>query len=288
MYSIFEANFYGVKGSIFELAPLVAKHGIGGINVPAEVLEDKKLAREAAKCVYDNGLQWNLLPTAADFLHYVTPDEAFDRGIETFKRWAETAEIMGVKRCYNHVVPGNNERPYDENYEWNVRRASQVFHICNDHGIQYGLEFIGPYHLQHTDVKYPFFNSLAGVLAIADAIDPKVGFVFDTYHWYCNGGRMDDLYYAARHVERMVSFHVNDGIAGRTREQQMDLERAMPMTTGVIDAKAVFDLFDRVGYAGPCMCEPIYPTYYKYEKMTAEEAIMDMAAAYRRLWHAGE
>lgn len=118
MYQLFDASFFRVKGTVQELAPLVAKHGMGGINVPVEILEDVNLAREAAKCVYDNGLQWGLLPTPVDCLSgFATDDKMFDEGMEKLKRWAEIGEKIGVKRSYNHVIPGSDTMSFDENYE---------------------------------------------------------------------------------------------------------------------------------------------------------------------------
>lgn len=42
MYSVFDASdtFYKVKKNVQELAPLLSKHGIEGINPPAELLGD--------------------------------------------------------------------------------------------------------------------------------------------------------------------------------------------------------------------------------------------------------
>ena len=59
----------------------------------------------------------------------------------------------------------NDPMSFDENYEWHVRRVSEIYHILNNHGIQYSLEFIGPVPLKKS-FKYPFFDSIAGVLCL--------------------------------------------------------------------------------------------------------------------------
>jgi len=89
MYTLFDASetFYKVKKSIQELAPLVAKHGIDAINPPKEVLEDKNAARDAVKCVHDNGLRWGLLPMPVDFFAEDVTDDAFDDALEKLKIW---------------------------------------------------------------------------------------------------------------------------------------------------------------------------------------------------------
>jgi sugar phosphate isomerase/epimerase len=284
MYTVFDASdiFYKVKKSVQELSPLLKKHGIQGINPPAALLEDRRKAREAAKCVYDHGLKWSLLPTPVDFLVPDTTDEMFDAGLEKLKVWAETGEKIGVKLAYNHVFSGHNDREYDENFEWHVIRVQQINKIMADRGIHYGLEFLGPWDLRNS-LKKPFAHTISGVLAIADAVDPGVGIVFDTYHWYTGSNDLDDLYYAAQHVDRIVCFHINDGIAGKAREEQQDLTRAMPMTTGVIDSARAYKLFRDRDYKGPVLCEPIFPTYNRFIKMEAEDVVIEIAQAYKKM-----
>ena len=284
MYSVFDASdiFYKVKKSVQELAPLLEKHGIEGINPPAELLDDPVKAREAAKCIYDYGLKWSLLPTPVDFFAPDTTDEMFDNGLETLKVWAGTGEKIGVRYAYNHVFPGDNRRKYDENFEWHERRIRQVNRIMSEHGIHYGLEFLGPWDLRNS-FQYPFIHTISGILAIADAVDGSVGFLFDTFHWYCGSDELDDLYFAAEHTDRMVCLHINDAIAGKKREEQMDMTRAMPMTTGMIDAVKPYRMFREKGYAGPMLLEPIFPTYDRFMKMGAEEVVIEVAQSYARM-----
>ncbi len=285
MYTVFDASeaFYKVKISVQELVPLLVKHGIGGINPPAELLENPKAAREAAKCVHDAGLEWGLLPTPVDFLAFNVDDEMFDAGIEKLKTWAETGEKMGVKYSYNHIFSGSNERDYEANFEWHRIRIGQIQRVMKDHGILYGNEFLGPWDLRNS-FKYPFIHTISGQRALADTIDPELGFLFDTFHWFTgSGAEMDDLYYASRHVDRMVCFHINDGIAGKGPKEQLDLTRAMPMTTGVIDAVKPWKLFEKCGYTGPVLSEPINPIYNDFRKMPAEEVVKIIADGYNRM-----
>ena len=81
MYTIFDMNHFGIRASLQEIVPLVVRYGIGGIHVPAELLEDEKTAREAAKLVLGNGLKWSLLPTPVDFFaESVDNDARFKSG----------------------------------------------------------------------------------------------------------------------------------------------------------------------------------------------------------------
>ena len=206
----------------------------------------------------------------------------FEEGLKETARRAAIAEKLGVTRAYNHIFPGSNVRDFDENFEWHVNRIKRVYQVLSDHGIHYGLEFLGPWDL-FCSFKNPFMRTIAGVLSLADSVSSNIGIVFDTFHWTCMGARREDLMYAAVHADRIVIFHINDGIAGRKPYEQKDLTRAMPMTTGVIDALTPWKLFQKYGYTGPVLCEPIQPEYTRYKDMTPEAVVAEVAASYSRM-----
>lgn len=259
MYTLFDANHFGVIATLQELAPLAQKHGIGGLAVPTELMWNETAAREATQLMAAHGLKWGLIPTPADFYSEDVCEDTFDKSIETLKEWAAIGEKMGIRYSYNHVWNGSNTRTYEANFEWLTIRIRRVWRIMNEYGIRYGMEFLGPCPLRNS-FQYPFFNTLSGSLALADAIDPSCGFVFDTYHWYTGSdANVGDACLAAQHVDRMVNFHVNDGVPGRTREEQEDMERALPLENGIIDAALPYRLFKEKGYTGPVMCEPMRP-----------------------------
>ena len=284
MYSVFDASemFYKVKKSVQELAPLLVKYKIKGINPPAELLENPKAAREAAKCVSDNGLKWGLLPTPADLFAPDVTDDMFDIALEKLKIWADTGQKMGVKYSYNHIFPGHNERDYWQNFSWHIIRLQKINKIMADNGIHYGLEFIAPWDLRVL-FKYPFTTTISGVLAIADAVDPGIGVLFDTYHWFTSGGNPDDLSFAAQHVDRIVCFHINDGVEGLSYKEQKDMTRALPMTTGVIDSVTPYKMFLEKGYKGPVIIEPMFPIYETFKNSEAEEVVKTIADSYNNI-----
>lgn len=283
MYWLFDFGQTGVSATLEEVAPLLRKHHIRGVNVPAELLGDEGAALRAARCIADEGLRWGLLPTPVDSFSEDVDDGAFDVAMETLKRRCAIGEKMGVRYAYNHIWSGSNSREYEANYEWIVRRARRIWKVMDDYGIQYGLEFLGPHTLQ-ASFRYPFFNNLSGALAVADAISPRCGFVFDTFHWFCgSNSNPGDLLLACQQVHRMVNFHIDDGMPGRSWLEQMDLERAMPLENGVIDAATPYRLFREAGYRGPVMCEPMDLWVNAMRGKPVAEVIGALAAAYERV-----
>ncbi|MBC8535988.1 sugar phosphate isomerase/epimerase family protein [Feifania hominis] len=282
MYTVYEPKFYSFNGDYFTYAKLAADAGIEAIGVPSALLDQENRALELARLVWELGLRWGIMFTPVDFYAADVDDTLFERGIETLKRQAQTAAKMGVRYAYNHIWSSNPERSFERNFDWHVRRIRRVGRIFEDNGIRYGLEFLGPRDVLHR-YEHPFVHSIAGVCALADAAELKAAFLFDTYHWYCEGARLDDLYFALAHTDRMVGLHVNDAAAGRKPEEQLDMERAMPMTTGLIDAGKIYQLFGSHGYEGPAACEPLHPSMEHFQEIGAQATAQEIARAYQML-----
>ena len=61
--------------------------------------------------------------------------------------------------------------------------------------------------------------------------------VLDIFHLWTFGGTCDELRQLLP-PRRMVNVHANDGAAGRTRDEQLDDERELPLGSGLVDAAA--------------------------------------------------
>ena len=239
-------------------------------------------AAEETKWLNDLGLGWGLLPLPADFYHWDLTDEAFDGALEVLKRRAEIAGKIGVTHAYNHVWP-TSPLPFDENFGWHVRRVKAVSTVLWNSGVRYGLEFLGPHELRSWQ-KYEFVHSLSGVLSIADAAGGIAGSAFDTFHWYCStGGCIDDMIYMANHTERLVAVHLNDAVAGVPYNEQRDMQRRLPMETGVIDAADILRRFKASPNDALYMIEPFEPGRTRFHAMTAEEAVSAAADVFAEL-----
>lgn len=248
------------------------QYGFKGIEVPAGAFETREAAREAAKRMDDLGMRFGLIMAPCDM--YKVDDETFREALVTFSRWAELARIAGCTRAFNHIWPGSNERAYEENFEWHVNRLTQIYSVLNNNGIRYGLEFMGPKTVRNS-FAHEFIHSLIGVINLTHEVSNTIGFVFDTFHWYCSGGNEDDLQYAAAHPARIINLHLSDANPAYSCEGQIDNLRALPMETGMIDSVRILRLFKNSGYDGPVVIEPMKPTTERYSKMELNDAVQD-------------
>lgn len=282
MIRTLDLSMLNLPYSVRELAPLAARYGIQAISATADLFEDAALARETDAVMKDNGLKWGLLPMTADFYFWDLSDEAFDDGLKRLAQRAAIAEKIGVTHAYNHVWP-TSFREFDENFDWHVRRVKAVTEVLNDHGVQYGLEFLGPHELR-TWQKNQFVHSLSGVLSIADAAGGKAGIAFDTFHWYCStNGCPDDMIYMAQHTDRLVAVHLNDAVAGVTYDQQKDMQRRLPLETGVIDSRDILRRFKATENDSLFMIEPFEPGRTNFHAMPAEDAVRTAAEIFAKV-----
>lgn len=277
MIRTLDASMLGLSCSVEEAAPWAAKYGFQAVSASREVLENREVGKRTAAALVENGLSWGLMPMPADFYHWGLTDSDFEKALEILRREADFARVLGISHAYNHVW-SSGPRPFEENFEWTVKRIRAVNGILSENGVSYGLEFLGPYELRALQ-PHEFIHSLSGALALADAAGGGVGIAFDVYHWYCSQhGAWDDVMLMEQHMDRLVAVHLSDGVDGRAVEEQKDLERRLPLETGIIDSKGVLSRFLRHKSDALYVAEPFDPWKSRFREMEPEEAIRRVSA----------
>lgn len=272
----------GLNHHSFENLLLSAsKNGFAGIEVPQGAFGTEEAAREASKRMEEMGMKFGLIMAPCDM--YKVDDATFGAALQTFGKWARLAKIAGCSRAYNHIWPGSDEREYNENFEWHTNRLTAIYQVLKNEGLQYGIEFMGPLTVRNK-FKYEFIHSLMGVLSLVNEVDSEIGFVFDTFHWYCSGSNSDDLFFAARNTARIINIHLAEPNPLHPREDQIDDHRALPKVVGTVDTTSILRLFDQNGYAGPVIIEPMKPTTDNYSKMNLDDAVRDAANCIHKIF----
>ena len=276
MYTNLNPRTMGMNHHSFQtLLEAACASGFKGIEVPAGAFETDGAAAQARTRMGELGMRFGLIMAPADM--YKIPDSEFDRRVTEFGQWAHRAKLAGCSRAYNHIWSGSDRFPYADNLAWHQERLSKIYHVLHEEGLLYGLEFMGAKTVLDS-FRYPFIHSLMGIINLADSVSSKIGFVFDTIHWYTSGSRDDDLYFALSHLDRMVNLHLCCADATRSREDQDDHRRALPGENDTIDCARILRLFDQAGYDGPVIMEPMEPAVTRYSRMTALDAAKDAIA----------
>lgn len=181
-------------------------------------------------------------------------ETAYADSLPRFIEETRLAAEFGVTRCATWVMPCSDQLPFHEHFALAVRRLQPVAAILKAYGLRLGLEFVGPATLRASR-KYPFIHTLDGMRALGAAIGAgNIGLLLDAFHWHTSHGVAGDIETLPQ--EEIVYVHVNDAIAGRSPDEQIDGERDMVGATGVIDIAAFFGALRRIGYDGPVTVEP--------------------------------
>jgi len=191
----------------------------------------------------------------------------------------QTSPTIGLRSTATWLPPGNNDRTYQENVKFHIERLGPAAAILADHGISLGLEFIGPKTLRKTFAHH-FVYTLDGMLALAAAINPRnVGLLLDIYHLYTSHGEIDQIRDLS--PSEVVVVHINDAPAGLKADEQMDLVRAMPGETGVLDIAGFLKALDEIGYDGPVTVEPFSKAL---EQLSTGDAVAATAKSVKKVW----
>ncbi len=270
----------GIAGQPFPtLLALAQRHGFGGLDVPGDVLQSAAAAQAADAAVAAAGLQWGLCWLPCDIM--AGDAETFHANMRAVRRWLPRMAQTGCHRTYLHLWPGSDTHTYQANFRRHVRRLRPLAELLGESGVMLGLEFIGPRTLRE-QFRHPFIHTLEATLELADACGPSAGIVLDFFHWYTSGGTLEELRRLLP-VSRIVNAHANDAAAGRTRDEQLDLERAMPLATGLIDAPALIGWLREQHYAGPLIAEPFNPTRQRFSAMPPDDVAREVGICLRQL-----
>ena len=174
-------------------------------------------------------------------------------------------------------MPFHDTLPYEDNFRQLASRSSGSPGCSATTAFATGSSSSGhPARRQGA----PFIYDIDGLLRLIDAIDAdNVGFLLDAFHWYTSGGTRADLEKLSDDL--IVGVHVNDGYAGRSAEEQIDQERAMPGETGVIDIGTFMRALDAMGYSGPVIVEPFSQ---RIRSLPPDEAVAETAASLDKIW----
>jgi len=210
-------------------------------------------------------------------VQFRTTESKLTEDLVALPRLAEACQQAGITRMNTWVMPTHDELTYRENFRQHTDRLQRVANILGHYGIRLGLEYVGPKTLMARD-RYSFIRTMAEAKELMAAIgEPNVGFVLDSFHWYCAGETAADLLTLDK--EDIVTVDLNDARTGFSADEQVDGQRELPVATGVIDMKGFLGALAQIGYDGPVRAEPFNA---RLNEMENEEAVQTTYAAMKK------
>ena len=211
----------------------------------------------------------NLVFDAAGLpIQFRTNEETFKKGFDQLKSNLPILSKLNIPGFVTWIMPTNDIFSYTENFELHKVRLKQVANLLNDYNMRLGLEYVGPKTLMIRD-KFAFIHTILELRILIDSIqENNVGYLLDSFHMYCSEDTASDYDFITEND--IVSVQINDAISGKNPSQQMDLDRDLPGSTGVIDLKAFLSLIQMKGYKG---CVSVEPFNKKVNDMNEKEKL---------------
>lgn len=269
MFANLSAGALGLSLDHNQAIDLAVKHGFGGVDPDLgyfRKLGSTAAIAEHAAAVKERGLSWGIsgLPVAL-----TAPADEFRASLAALPETLGLLSAAGVTSVGTWMRPMHDDLTYRRNWVLHVSRLHLVADLLADAGLRLGLEYIGPKTFWSTE-RFPFIHSIGEALElIAEVGKPNIGLILDSYHWYTAGESAIDL--VGLTDADIVSVDINDARADRERDEQLDLDRRLPGSTGVIDLPGFMAAVRAADYSGPVKVEP-------FMKSLAEQPIDDVLA----------
>jgi sugar phosphate isomerase/epimerase len=276
MYRALATGAIGVNVSFEEQVRLAAAYGFQGVGVGISEVE-----RLGLKTVRDLLAQNHLLPAVTGLpVNFREDDTAFEKDMAVLPSFVRTMVDLGCTRAATWIMPVLKEKTYAEAFEQLRSRTARICEAIAPYSMRYGLEFVGPATIRTG--KTEFIHDQKGMMELIHAVGASnLGLLLDCFHWYTSHGTAADL---AQLTDRdIILVHVNDAIAGRTPDEQIDNQRAMPGETGVIDMAVFMGALAKMNYSGPVVVEPFCPWL---GKLSPDEAVKTTAQSLDKIWAA--
>jgi len=180
-------------------------------------------------------------------------DAAFQDGLAALPRHAALARSLGTPWCSTWILPSPTSGTTPPIWSSTAPGLQPVARILADHGCRLGLEFIGPKTLRQGHA-HDFITTSTACWSLRRRSAPACGALAGLLPLYTSHATVADI--ERLQAEQIVYVHLNDGVAGRAADEQLDPERELPGATGVIDLARFLQAVARTGFDGPAAVEP--------------------------------
>ena len=266
----------GIRATLPEAIELAHRHGFESVAPAAGYLASLSDGQmeDFLGDLKAKGLVWGADGLPVQFRY---DDAQFNEGMKNLPGACKAWQRAGVTRVGTWLYPMSDELTYMQHFKQHVRRLGAVARVLKDHGLRFGLEYVGTKTLW-TSKKHPFIHSMAEAKDLIAAIgEPNVGFVLDSWHWSMAGETEADLLTLKN--KDVVAVDLNDAPRGVPIDRQIDSIRELPAATGVLDTVTFVNALAKIGYDGPVRAEPFNQTV---KELPADEAAAVTAKAIKK------
>ncbi|MCX7599117.1 MAG: sugar phosphate isomerase/epimerase [Armatimonadetes bacterium] len=206
-----------------EQLALARDAGYDGLDVDISYLHGVA-AERGLTCVQDLFASYGVVPAGTGLpMDWRVPEDAFSAAMGDLSAMAETMAALGCPRTFTWMPPSVGGAP-DDFRHFVVTRFRQIGRVLGDHGVRFGLEWIGPPSCRTSGT--PFIHKMAHALQVIDDIGlDNLGLLIDSWHWFTAQDTLEEL--RALRPEQIVHVHFVDA-PDRPLAEQIDMEREIP------------------------------------------------------------
>ncbi|MEM8890052.1 MAG: sugar phosphate isomerase/epimerase family protein [Bacteroidota bacterium] len=247
------AGSIGVSGNQMEVLDYAIKYGFEAMtcNTKDLLTMSANQSSELVDKMKAKGISWGSAGLPLDFRK---DENTYQTGLKALPAAAKAMEKVGASRMNTWIMPTQADRTYRVNFALHQKRIKEISNILGHHGVRFGLEYVGPKTLMSRD-KYAFIRTMAELKELIAAVDEdNLGFILDSFHWFCAGESAADI--LSLENKDIVAVDLNDARAGISADEQIDGKRELPGASGEIDLKSFLRALAQLGYDGPVRAEP--------------------------------
>ena len=262
----------GINVNTYELLDLAIKNKFESIYPLINDL--KKMSNMELSDYLDkmasNSISFDVSILPVDFSQ---TDSVFNDGIKVLKDYCKVMRKIDSVGFCRWIMPTSNNLTYLKNFKIHKERLKECAKIIGDNDMKLGLEFVGPKTLMARD-QFSFIRTINELRELISEIDERnVGYQLDTFHLYCANHSIEDLRFLNK--DDIIMCQLNDAVNGRTRDEQIDLERDLPGKTGLIDTAPFLNFLQEVGYDRTVSAEPFNKDLNKMNNDEAAKTTYD-------------
>jgi sugar phosphate isomerase/epimerase len=255
MFKNLNPGALGVTGHQSEIIELALTYGFGGmdLNVTEFATRSRLKGVDYARRLIDSAklkLGTFALPMDLD-----TDDETFARDLKKLPELSQAAIAAGCTRCITTVAPGNDIRPYHENFEFHKRRFQEICRALEPSGVRLGIGFQAAEFLRKNQA-FQFVHDLDALTLLLNMVAaPNIGLLLDIWDVVVAGGSLESV--RKLPPVQIVAVHVADLPPASTNGEIDDKSRLLPEAEGArIDIATLLVYLKSVGYDGPVTPRP--------------------------------
>jgi sugar phosphate isomerase/epimerase len=281
MFRNLSASALGVSGHQSEIIELALTYGFQGLDLDiAEFATRAKLKGVPyAKRLLQSA---RLRPGTFELPLEIEADDAtFAKRLQKLPEYAQVASEVGCTRCVATIVPGSDQRPYHENFEFHRQRLAEVCKALQAGGVRLGLGFQAAEHLRKGRA-FQFIHDLDALTLLVNMIGvPNAGLLLDVWELFVGGGSVDTI--RKLPGTQIVAVRVANIAVGVAPADLNEDSRLLPGAEGAIDMPAALLAISDAGFDGPVTPRPSRSIF---RNLRRDAIVKESGDSLMRMWKA--